>query len=110
MTAPKDTRVIDSDTIVDQVERDLSNSRLEYYKLSSDGMASYTFRVLELGSGTATNRTMDVNTTHVYTTDRGYIYNSSGIFTPGGRQQVVIQTFPGPPGFEGRPPPSPPVE
>ena len=99
MTPPKDTRIIDSDTIEDQIFRDLQNSQLEDYRLWANGTAEYTFRIVGIG-GVLTNRTIDLTTSHFYTPDRGYIYNSTGIFTGNGSQQLIIETFAGPIGRE----------
>ena len=95
MTPPNDTRIIDSDTIEDQIFRDLQNSQLEHYRLWANGTAEYTFRIVGLG-GVLTNRTIELTTNHFYTPDRGYIYNSTGVFTTNGSRQLIIETFAGP--------------
>ena len=99
MTPPNDTRIIDSDTIEDQFLRDFQNSQLEDYRLWANGTAEYTFRIVGIG-GVLTNRTIELTTSHFYTPDRGYIYNSTGIFTRNGSQQLIIETFAGPIGRE----------
>lgn len=92
---PPDTRIIDSQTIEDQVLRDFQNSQLEDYRLWANGTAEYTFRIVGPG-GVLTNRTIELTTNHFYTPDRGYIYNSTGVFTRDGSQQLIIETFAGP--------------
>lgn len=92
---PPDTRIIDSQTIEGQVLRDFQNSQLEDYRLWANGTAEYTFRIVGPG-GVLTNRTIELTTNHFYTPDRGYIYNSTGVFTRNGSQQVIIETFAGP--------------
>jgi hypothetical protein len=92
---PPDTRIIDSQTIEDQVLRDFQNSQLEDYSLWANGTAEYTFRVVGPG-GVLTNRTIELTTNHFYTPDRGYIYNSTGVFTRDGSQQLIVETFAGP--------------
>jgi hypothetical protein len=99
MTPPNDTRIIDSDTIENQIFRELQNSQLEDYRLWANGTAEYTFRIVGVG-GVLTNRTIELTTNHFYTPDRGYIYNSTGIFTRDGSQQLIIETFAGPTGRE----------
>lgn len=92
---PPDTRIIDSQTIEGQVLRDFQNSQLEDYRLWANGTAEYTFRIVGPG-GVLTNRTIELTTNHFYTPDRGYIYNSTGVFTRNGSQQLIIETFAGP--------------
>jgi hypothetical protein len=92
---PRDTRIIDSQTIEDQVLRDFQNSQLEDYRLWANGTAEYTFRLVGPG-GVLTNRTIEITTNHFYTPDRGFIYNSSGVFTRDGSQQLILETFAGP--------------
>jgi hypothetical protein len=96
---PRDTRIIDSQTIEDQVLRDLQNSQLEDYRLWANGTAEYTFRIIGF-NGALTNRTIELTTNHLYTPDRGYIYNSTGVFTRNGSQQLILETFAGPIGRE----------
>ena len=92
---PRDTRIIDSQTIEDQVLRDFQNSQLEDYRLWANGTAEYTFRILGAG-GVLTNRTIELTTNHFYTPDRGFIYNSTGVFIGNGSQRLIIETFAGP--------------
>lgn len=99
MTPPNDTRIIDSDTIENQIFRELQNSQLEDYRLWANGTAEYTFRIVGVG-GVLTNRTIELTTNHFYTPDIGYIYNSTGIFTRDGSQQLIIETFAGTTGRE----------
>ena len=92
---PPDTRIIDSQTIEDQVLRDFQNSQLEDYSLWANGTAEYTFRIVGAG-GVLTNRTIELTTNHFYTPDRGFIYNSTGVFIGNGSQRLIIETFAGP--------------
>lgn len=92
---PRDTRIIDSQTVEDQVIRDFQNSQLEDYRLWANGTAEYTFRIVGPG-GVLTNRTIEVTTNHFYTPDRGFIYNSTGVFVGNGSQRLIIETFAGP--------------
>src|SRR3712207_8172170 len=62
---PRDTRIIDSQTVEDQVIRDFQNSQLEDYRLWANGTAEYTFRIVGPG-GVLTNRTIEVTTNHFY--------------------------------------------
>ncbi len=94
---PRDTRIIDSQTIEDQVLRDFQNSQLEDYRLWANGTAEYTFRIVGPG-GVLTNRTIELTTSHFYTPDRGFIYNSTGVFIGNGSQRLIIETFAGPGG------------
>lgn len=88
-SAPRDIRVIDSAGLLEQIIRDIQNMRLIDYDLYQNGTANYTFQ-----PAAGVNRTLEVKTTHTYTPDNGYIYNSSGIFTHNGQQQIIIETFP----------------
>jgi hypothetical protein len=92
---PRDTRIIDSQIVEDQVIRDFQNSQLEDYRLWANGTAEYTFRIVGPG-GVLTNRTIEVTTNHLYTPDRGFIYNSTGVFVGNGSQRLIIETFAGP--------------
>jgi hypothetical protein len=80
-------RVVDSEQLKQSIRTELDMSKLEDYILYEDGNATYTFRVFEQfgGGGPPTNRTLEIHTTHPYSSELGYIYNSTGIFTPQGK-------------------------
>lgn len=102
-TPPSDIEIIDPDIITEQVFDDLRLSRLEDIRLSENGSAVYTFRVMEDMFMTATtNRTVEVYTEHNFTPENGYAINSTGVYTADGTKKVVIPTSEPPIGFEGR--------
>ena len=84
-TEPEDIRVISSDGIKNQITSELITGTLQNYTLYENGNATYTFRV-------SPQKTIEIHTEHPYTPERGYIYNSTGLYTPQG-QRLVISTL-----------------
>jgi hypothetical protein len=85
---PSDIKIIDGDDIQNNILTDITLSELQNYRLHEDGRAEYIFESTNPGS----NRTITVLTNHGYTSAQGYIYNSTGIYTPDGNQRLVIAT------------------
>ena len=90
---PNDTKLVDSDEIVFNIQTQLYNVRLQDYRLYENGTAQYTFQLLTVGGKPLENKTMTIITEHTFTPQFGYIYNQTGVYTPDGSQKLVISTF-----------------
>src|SRR5215211_7235990 len=90
---PPDIKVVESNEITQKIMLALNDisTELTDYKLFENGSAIYTFEL----APRALNETMEVHfccSYHGYGAQQGYIYNSSGVFTPGGGQRLIIAT------------------
>ena len=88
--APTDIEVVDSETIERQIVGFFSNARLVNYTLFADGNATYTFEYAAPGpSRPGIGTTVEVHVDHRYTPENGYIFNSTGVYTPEGRRLII---------------------
>jgi hypothetical protein len=87
-TSPRDIKVVDSEDLKQSIINDLRTAGLANYTLFENRTAVYEFI---MAPGTS-NRTIEIQTTHGYTPQSGYIYNETGIFTPEG-ERLVISTI-----------------
>ncbi len=87
-TSPRDIKVVDSEDLKQSIINDLRTAGLANYTLFENRTAVYEFI---MAPGTS-NRTIEIQTTHGYTPQSGYIYNETGIFTPEGERLVISTT------------------
>lgn len=86
VTPPNDTRVLEQSEIKNRVSIGLIRGELTDYKLYADGRGEFIFQI-----GTS-NRTMNVTINQPWGAAEGYIYNSTGVYTPDGSQRLIIAT------------------
>jgi hypothetical protein len=86
VTPPNDTRVLEQSEIKNRVSIGLIRGELTDYKLYADGRGEFIFQI-----GTS-NRTMNITINQPWGAAEGYIYNSTGVYTPDGSQRLIIAT------------------
>lgn len=85
VTPQNDTMVIEQGEIKSRVSIGLIRGDLIDYKLHADGRGEFIFQ-------TGINRTMNITINQPWGTAQGYIYNSTGVYTPDGSQELIIAT------------------
>lgn len=101
---PTDVKVIESDVIRKNISDAFffgSNSggaKLKDYTLYENGTGEFVFevKVHPFVTGPASDKnttTMTVTMDHRWGAERGYIYNSTGVYTPDGSQRLIIATI-----------------
>jgi hypothetical protein len=99
---PTDVEVIESDVIRKNISDAFfldtgspNGPKLKNYTLDEDGRGEFTFEVqvhpFVVGTrGDTTTMTILMN--HPWGAEQGYIYNSTGVYTPDGSQRLIIAT------------------
>lgn len=85
VTPQNDTMVIEQGEIKSRVSIGLIRGDLIDYKLHADGGGEFIFQ-------TGINTTMNITINQPWGTAEGYIYNSTGVYTPDGSQELIIAT------------------